>query len=353
MKLHHLAALWIILLMAGLPASTNYSLQSYGVGSGGVANSTSSNYRVNGLTGQTAGKASSTNYKGGFGFDYHLQGNVPTLTLTNDDNWYDKLHMTLDPAGNPTPTKFVIEISTDSFATVEYVANDFTVSPTLSPSYYLTYAGWGASSGVILRGLAQSTVYSVRAKALVNDAAFTETGIGPPTSGATVNMQMSFRLDVASTYTSTSPPYVVSMGSVLAGSVVTANDKIWATLSTNADNGAYIYGNGQYGGLHSSITGHTIASGTVNLATQSEGFGLQDVSATQTGDGPLVKSATYNVSGTNVAKAFTDLAELFNTSGAPVWAGVGEIAVLAKSSLVTPSSQDYTETLTIVAAGSF
>jgi hypothetical protein len=158
---------------------------------------------------------------------------------------------------------------------------------------------------------------------------------------------------VAPTYTNTSPPYVVNMGNLLGGSVMTASDKIWATLSTNADNGAYVYGDGLNGALSSASSGHSISSGSVDLATQSEGFGLQDVSATQTGDGPMAKSATYNVIGSHVGQDFTTLAEMFTTSGAPVVAGVGEMAILAKSSLVTPSAADYTETLTIVAAGSF
>jgi hypothetical protein len=247
----------------------------------------------------------------------------------------------------------VIAISTDNFVTTEYVHNDFTITPTLTSADYLTYAGWGGAAGQILRGLTPSTTYYVRAEALTNGGAFTETGLGPVTSASTVNLQISFRLDVSPTYTSTSPPYVVNMGSLLAGTVTTASDKIWATLSTNADNGAYIYGDGLYGALSSAITGHNINSSTVNLATQSEGFGLQDVSVAQSGDGPLAKSATYNVSGTSVARVFPTLAEMFNTSGAPVVAGVGQLAVVAKSALTTPSATDYTETLTLVASGSF
>jgi len=340
------------LVFAGLPTSTNYGLQSYGIGSGGTADSSSTNYQVNGLTGDLSGHSTSAHYQGGFGFDYHLQGNVPTLTLTNDDNWYDKLHLILDPAGNPSDTKFLIAISTDNFATTQYVANDFTVTPTLTTSDYMTFAELGGSSGVLLHGLIESTVYSVQADALRNGA-FTETGLGPVTSAATVNMQITFRLDVNPTYTSSSPPYVVNLGSLIAGSVVTAPNKIWTTLSTNADSGGYIYGDGQYGGLNSTSAGHTIASNTVDLASASEGFGVQDSSVSQTHGGPLAKNANYTVSGTNVEQVFGSLAELFTTSGAPITAGVGGITVLGKAAQLTPSADDYTETITLVAAGSF
>jgi hypothetical protein len=340
------------MMLAVMPASTNYGLQSYGVGSGGTADSTSANYQVNGLAGQLSGHSSSTNYQGGFGLNYHMQGNVPTLTLTNDDNWYDKLHLTLDPAGNPSDTTYLIAISTDNFATTQYIKNDLTITSTLNSSDYMTFTQLGGSSGVILRGLTESTVYSVQADALRNGA-FTETGLGPVTTGTTVNQQIRFRLDVAATYTNTSPPYVVNMGNLIAGSVITASNKIWTTISTNADNGGYIYGDGLYGGLNSGSTGHTISSSTVDLSTVQEGFGIQDLGVTQTAEGPLAKNANYTVSGSNVSQLTTDLAELFTTSGSPITAGVGEIGVVGKSGLLTPAANDYTETITLVAAGSF
>jgi hypothetical protein len=144
----------------------------------------------------------------------------------------------------------------------------------------------------------------------------------------------------------------VVFGNLLAGSVVTAPDLIWLTISTNADNGAKIYGDGVHGGLNSTSTGHLIGSSTVNLATQSEGFGIQDTSVAQTSGGPLAAAARYSVSGTNVAGDLTALDEWFS-SGAPIVAGVGSVSLLAKSSTLTPASADYTETLTAVAAGSF
>src|SRR5258708_6903321 len=109
------------LLMASLPASTNYQLNSYGVGTGGTANSSSTNYRINGLSGEQAGSASGSNYKVGAGENYLKQANIPILTLTNGNNWYDKLKLVLDPQNNPTDAKFVVAISTDGFTTTKYV----------------------------------------------------------------------------------------------------------------------------------------------------------------------------------------------------------------------------------------
>jgi len=339
-----------LMLLATLPASTNYKLNSYGFGNGGTSNSASTNYRVNGLAGEQAGSGSSTNYKVGAGENYLKQANVPIVAISNPSNWYDKLQLVLDPQNNPSDATFLVEISTDGFTTTDYVQDDFTVGTTLVSTDYMTYSELGGATGVTLRGLTPSTVYSVKAAAL--RGSFTESQFGPVATASTVNTQLSFAIGVNPTYAITSPPYQVSMGNLLAGSVVTASNNIWLTLSTNADNGVFIFGGGQYGGLNSASTGHLISSTSVDLSTQSEGFGEQDSSVTQTSGGPLYAVAPYNVSGTNVGEDFVDLDEVFGANS-PITTGIGEISLLAKSSTMTPASSDYSETLTEVAAGQF
>src|SRR5947209_8434106 len=103
-------------LFAAMPASSNYQLHNYGYGSGGTANSTSSNYGLNGISGETSGvQSTSTNYKVRSGNNNVQQSNVPTITLTNGSNYYDKLKFIVGNGSNPTDTKFVIAISTDNF----------------------------------------------------------------------------------------------------------------------------------------------------------------------------------------------------------------------------------------------
>ncbi len=348
----HGIMVWLgaLLLLASLPASTDYKLNSYGFGNGGTANSSSTNYRVNGIAGEQAGSGASTNYKVGAGENYLKQANVPIVTLSNPSSWYDKLSLVIDPQNNPSDAEFVVEISTDNFVTTEYVQNDFTVGSTLSSADYMTYAAWGGASGVTLRGLLPSTVYSVKAAAI--HGAFTESQFGPVSTASTVSPELSFSISVATTYTPTSPPYEVDFGDLLAGTVETAPKNVWFTLDTNADNGAMIFGDGQNGGLTSASTSHTIASSSADLSTLTEGFGEQDVSATQTSGGPLATVAPYNVTGTNVGQDYTSLDEWFVT-GAPIIGGLAELSLLAKSSTLTPSASDYSETLTAVAAGSF
>jgi hypothetical protein len=345
-------AIWMssLLVLATLPASTNYQLNSYGFGNGGTANSASTNYRVNGLAGEQAGAGSSTNYKVGAGENYLKQANVPKLTLSNPSNWYDKLQLVLDPQSNPTDATFLIEISTDSFTTVDYVQDDFTVGTSLVSTDYMTYSELGGSSGVTLRGLTPSSIYSVQAAAL--RGSFTESQFGPVSTASTVSPQLSFAIGVSPTYAITSPPYQVAIGSLLAGSVVTAPSEIWFTISTNADNGAMIYGDGVSGGLSSASTGHVISSSSADLSSLSEGFGEQDGSVTQTSGGPLFTVSPYNVTGTNVGQDYTSFAELFGTN-APITTGEAGLNLMAKASTATPSASDYAETLTAVAAGSF
>ena len=336
---------------AGLPASSHYQLDSYGVGSGGTASSTSSNYKVNGLTGETAGSAGSTNYKVGAGEAHEKQANVPIITISNGASWYNKLKIVIDPQNNPSDALFAVAISTDGFATTQYVHSDLTVGSTLTyPTDYQTYAAWGGSTGVLVRGLASSTTYTVKAKAWRGQ--FTESGYGPTSSAATVDPQLSFDIDVSATDTSTNPPYEIDFGNLLVSTVTNSPQRIWVSLDTNAESGGKVYLSGQNAGLKSLAAAYTIASATGDLGTLSEGFGAQGASATQSSGGPLALVSPYDGSSDNVGVADTVIRELF-TAPAPITAGRGSVILKAKTKPLTPASGDYTEILTAIASASF
>jgi hypothetical protein len=331
-------ALCSLVFMATMPASSNFKLNSYGFGSGGTSGSSSANYKINGTAGEQAGSASSSNYKVGAGENYLKQANVPSVTVTNVNDWYDKLQLFIGIAGNPSDATYAVAISPDNFTTTYYVQSDFTIGSTLNASNFLSYTAWGSGSGATVRGLTPSTVYSVKAVAMRGK--FTQSGFGPVATGTTP------------TYSITSPPYALNMGSLLAGSVYTASNQIWLTITTNGDSGALLFGGGQYGGLNSTSTGQFISSSTVDLATLSQGFGEQDTSATQTSGGPLVEDSPYNVTGTNIGQDANTYQEWF-TSINPIVNGEGSVSLLAKTSATTPAAPDYTETLTTVAASTF
>ena len=339
-----------LVLMATLPASSNFKLNSYGFGSGGTASSSSANYKINGIAGEQAGSATSANYKVGAGENFLKQANVPSVTATNINDWYDKLQLFIGTAGNPSDGTYAVAISPDNFTTTYYVQSDFTIDTTLNASNFLSYSAWGSGSGATVRGLTPSTVYSVKAMAMRGK--FTQSAFGPVATGTTSAQHLSLDIGISPTYAITSPPYALNMGSLLAGSVFTASNEIWLTVSTNGDSGAILFGGGQYGGLNSASTGQFISSSTVDLATLSQGFGEQDSSATQLVGGPLVEDSPYNVAGTNIGQDATTYQEWF-TSVNPIVDGKGSVSLLAKTSATTPSAPDYTETLTTVAASTF
>jgi hypothetical protein len=202
----------------------------------------------------------------------------------------------------------------------------------------------------MLRGLSPSTVYSVKAKAIHGD--FTESGYGPVSSAATVDPYLTFDIDTAPTDTVTNPPYEINFGDLVAGSVNTATNKLWVSLATNANNGALIYNDGKNAGLKSDAASYTIPSVTGDMASQTEGFGEQGDSATQTSGGPLTLTAPYDGTADNVGAIYASFQELMSTT-TPVAGGRGSLLLKAKSQLLTPASSDYTELLTVVAAGSF
>lgn len=344
--------LWpgVALLIAAMPAGNDFKLNSYGFGTGGVDVSSSQNYKMNGVAGEVAGSQSSTNYRAGAGEAYEKQAHVPTVSLTNSNNWYNKLRLTIGPQNNPGDALFAVAISTDGFATTEYVQSDFTVGPTLDFNDYQTYSTWGASSGVFVRGLKHGTVYSVRAKAWRGQ--FTESAFGSTASATTADPQLSFDLDVSATDASTSPPYLINFGDLLAGAVTDAPQRVWVSLETNGESGGKVYVSGQNSGLRSSASAYTIASQTGNLSSMSEGFGAQGTSATQTSGGPLLLAAPYNVGGSLVGITDAAMREIFSSS-VPVVGGRGSFLLKAKARSLTPASGDYAELMTAVASASF
>ena len=346
-----LFSIWMsMFMMAALPSSTNFQLNSYGFGTGGVDSASSTNYKINGIAGDVAGQSSSTNYIAGAGETYAKQANVPAVTISNDALWYNKLKVVIDAQGNPTDAVFAIAISADNFATTQYVKNDFTITSSLTFADYLTYAGWGSASGQLVRGLDASTTYTVKAKAF--RGGFTESGYGPTSSAATVDPQLSFDIDVAATDTSTSPPYQISFGTLSVSTVTDAPTKVWVSLDTNGESGGNVYLSGLNSGLRSLASAYTIAAATGDLAALAEGFGAQGSTATQGSGGPFSLVAPYNGSAGNVGVTDSLIRQIFGAP-APITAGRGSFTLKAKTQPLTPASGDYTETITAIASASF
>lgn len=334
------------------PASLNYKLKSYEFGAGGDT-STSGNYSIEGQTGGMSGSLNSGVYGVDAGLIFEQQAHVPPApTFVNSSNWYNKLKITINKdSADPTDATYAIAISDDNWVTTKWVQNDNTVGTNLGIEDFQTYTNWGGASGEFVIGLAPDTTYKVKVKS--RQGLYTESPLGPEASAATTNVAISFDIDVAPTDQESAAPYSVSFGDLTAGSVSTATDKVWIDLTTNAEAGGYIYVSGNNAGLKSSVLNYTITSATADLTGQSEGFGIQSSSESQSSGGPFVDVSPYNGTSENVGIVNTTIRELYSTSGNPIVSGRASFLLKSKSSATTPAADDYADILTLITASTF
>ena len=338
--------------LAALPSSSNYKLHNFGFGSGGGQTS-SSNYSLRGISGEQSGATTaSTNNVTKSGEGQTNQANVPPApTFTNPSNYYNKLHFVINQGGNPSDTKYAIAIATDAnFTTTNYVQSDNTVGATLGAEDYQTYANWGSGSGEDVIGLAHSTTYYIKVKAMQGN--FTETGYGPSANAATVAPSLTFDVDVDASDIDNAGPFTINFGDLLPGSVTDAPKKIWVDFATNGETGGTVYVYAINAGLKSNNLVQTIAAATGDLSALSSGFGAQSTNATQSSGGPISAQSPYNGSSQNVGITDTTIRPIY-VAGAPIVGGRAAFLLKAKAATETGASNDYTETITVVASASF
>jgi len=339
---------FILLFLLVLPASTNYSLRDYGYGGGGEDNATSANYALFSILGESnEDQLQGTTYDLGPGTVYTQLAHVPTVSLTNSSSYYNKLLATLGIQSNPTDTTYSIAISTDNFVTTNYVQADGTIGAT---AIFRTYSAWGSGSGAWVIGLTSSTTYKTKANAY--HGKFSQSGFGPESSATTSAPTLTFDIDISPTDSDTEPPFTVAFGSLTAGSVTTATDRIWIDFATNAQSGGRVYIKAVNGGLLSSATSHTISSATADLSLAGDGFGLRGASAAESSGGPFALVSPYNGASDNVGVVDSSFREVFQST-VPVTGGRGSLYAKAKPTSVTPAATDYSETFTIIASATY
>ncbi len=217
-------------IAASLPSSTNYKLQNYTFGAGGVKDASSTNFKLNGIAGEVEfGRPSSTNFKAGSGLTFLMKSNVPGApTFTNPSSNYDRLQFIINTSNNPTDTTYALQISTDSsFATnINYVKSDNTIGSTLILTDFKSYTAWGGGSGNYVTGLVQGTTYYLRVKARQGN--YTESEYGPSASATTSNASLTFSVNSST----------LTFNNLNAGNSFTDSSKSTIlTTSTNAYNG--------------------------------------------------------------------------------------------------------------------
>ena len=329
-----------LLTIASFSSSTSYNLNSYSIGPGGTNTTSSTTYKGQANLGeQTNQSTSGTTFTLNGGGVKTEQLNTPLApTLSNGSgSYYNKLLVTINTGILPSDTVYAIAISTNSFVTTNYIQVDGTQNST---PYYQTYTAWGGASGTYMINLAPSTAYQVKIAA--KQGLFTNTAYGPSATASTVAPSITFSVS----------PNTVSLGNLNSGTVITSGSPVTFGYATNAANGGNVYVAGQNGGLKSTKTGYTISALTGNLSVQSEGFGLQGATASQTSGGPFTIAAPYNGTLNNVGTETTTYVPVFSTS-APIIGGSSTLNFLAKSASSDPAAQDYQEILTFIASASF
>ncbi|HEV7424464.1 MAG TPA: hypothetical protein VGO21_04720, partial [Candidatus Paceibacterota bacterium] len=160
------------------------------------------------------------------------------------------------------------------------------------------------------------------------------------TVSATVNETMTFDLDTYATSTlntETATPYTVALGTLSTGSVTGSNESsingIWFDLGTNAGGGAIVSVQSSNGALKSTaVPGDTIPSATAAMAAGTANYGVcADRNAATTGTltkvAPFASTCGTTPSSNSVGAVTTSAQTIYNTAGAPINAGRGEIMV--------------------------
>lgn len=222
-------------------SSTNYNVENPSIDSGGETSS-STNYTSRDSIGDSNDSVTnSTNYKVFPGFVQHAYPGVPAQpTLTNTGG---TLYSSLDfiiatGSGQQTDTTYAIAISSDSFATTNFIQADDTVG---SSAVWQTYTGWGSGTGQRVTGLLPNTTYQIKVKARYGTD--TETGYSLTASATTAgpNLTVSFagvnsgNTIAGATTTITSAANSIAYGSLTPNVTAVAAQTI--TVTTNASGG--------------------------------------------------------------------------------------------------------------------
>jgi len=148
----------------------------------------------------------------------------------------------------------------------------------------------------------------------------------------------------------------------LSSSSVVSTSGVTATVNTNAKTGWIAWANDSSTGLTSAAAGKTIASRTpgtfATLTNNTEGyvFGVTNISQ-GSGAGTTTATTPYNAtassgvnnSGSGLDATYRPIASSTGT------AATAELTLKARASIssLTPAAADYTDTITLIAAGSF
>ncbi len=151
-----------------------------------------------------------------------------------------------------------------------------------------------------------------------------------------------------------------SFTSNLSSSSIASTNGVTATINTNAKSGWYLWGSDSNSGLTSATQNYTIASTTpgtnATLTSGSEGYltGLPASGITQgSGSGTTSASTAYASSATGNGSGLNTVPRQLASSNGTANGAVVTVKEYASISPTTPAAADYSDTITLVGAGSF
>lgn len=194
----------------------------------------------------------------------------------------------------------------------------------------------------------------------------TDSGNNDSCWGFSTTPTLTFDLDTyatAVTSTETGAPYSVALGTLTTANASNSDEAsinaIWFDLDTNASGGAIVTVTSLYGELRStSVPADDIPSSTGTMAPGVANYGLcakrNGVTSGTFNKVSPFNGATCTTGHVNDVGAVTTSAQIiYNTGGAAVTGARAEIMVNAENSAITPAHNDYTDTLTFIATGTF
>lgn len=177
----------------------------------------------------------------------------------------------------------------------------------------------------------------------------------------TANIDSTFSFDIDTTTVAfpgieTAAPYTVAFGSLNPAAVNTSNTTsvniIYLDMATNATSGGTITVQDSNVGLTSTAAGHTIASTTGLLSAGTEGYGI--CVGAQSNFNVYSAYSTGNCTPTkHTVKALQTTPQDLIGSDRPFVSGRVEVFVKTAISNLSPAANDYTDTLTFIATGTF
>lgn len=227
-------------VLAETLGSTNYEVDASIDAGGESASSTNYSGRES-IGGSSDSSASSANFNVFPGFIQHAYPGVPAQpTLTNTGGTlYNALDFIVATGnGQQTDTTYAIAISSDDFATTNFIQTDDTVGSTAA---WQTYTAWNGGTGERVTGLAPGVTYKIKVKARYG--VDTESAYSLSASAATSSPSLTITFAGVSSATSfdgetttiTSTANGIAYGSLIPSTPSIAAHQV--TVTTNASGG--------------------------------------------------------------------------------------------------------------------